>query len=277
MTSHSHGFYARSSRSDRSGLRGSGRTAVPHPFDEASVAGVPVAVTTMDRAVEWLQDWTERRRGGIDVRLVNAYSVVAMHEDHDYLALARRSGVSFPDGAPVAAVLRLLRGRRDARRVRGPSFFTASFDRSAGTGVGEFLLGTTEDTLTGIERAAAVRWPELKIAGAWAPPFQEQVDADYVALCRDRIAASGADRVWIALGTPKQDRLAERLAQELQMPCIGVGAAFDFVAGNKREAPELLQRLGVEWLHRLLTEPRRLWRRYLLGNLQFLWLVVRHR
>lgn len=246
------------------------------PFEEEAVAGVPVAVTTLDGAVDWIQDWTVERRGGIDVRLVNAYSIVAMHADRDYLDLAQRSGVSLPDGTPVAAVLRLLRRRREAGRVRGPSFFVAALERGAGTGVREYFLGTTEETLVQIERAAEDRWPGVEIAGTWAPPFQDSMDDAYVEACRRRIEAAGADRVWIALGTPKQDRLAERLAAVVPVPCIGVGAAFDFLAGTKREAPQLLQRLGAEWLYRLATEPRRLWRRYLVGNVQFLWLVGRH-
>lgn len=273
VTSHSETHF---SRQAVAAARPGRAAAAQHPFVEDRVAGVPVAVTTMDAAVGWLQDWTERRAGAIDVRLVNAYSIVTMHAASDYLELARTSGVSFPDGAPVAAVLRLLRGRHEARRVRGPSFFVESLERAAAGGTREFFLGTTDETLTELAQAVAERWPRLQTAGTWAPPFQEQIDDEYVRLCRERIAEAGADRVWIALGTPKQDRLAERLAKELDVPCIGVGAAFDFVGGTKREAPRILQRMGAEWLYRLATEPRRLWRRYLLGNLQFLWLVLRY-
>lgn len=246
-------------------------------FPTASVGGVPVAVTTMPEAVEWLHRWSQQRRGGVGVRLVNAFTVVSAHDDPRYLDLVRRSGVSLPDGTPVALALRLVNRRSAARRVRGPSFFIDSLTRSAGSGVREFFLGTTDDTLSAMESVVHASRPGATVAGVWAPPFTSAVDDAFIAQCVEHVAGAKPDRVWIALGTPKQDYLAERLAAALGVPCIAVGAAFDFLAGTKREAPMLLQRLGVEWVFRLLSEPRRLWRRYVFGNVAFLRILLRER
>lgn len=249
----------------------------PDLFPTAQVAGVPVAVTTMSDAIEWLQDWSTRRLGGVGVRLVNAFTIVSAHDDPRYLRLVRSAGVSLPDGTPVMLALRLLGGHPRAGRVRGPSFFVGSLQRAAGTGVREFFLGTTDETLEQLEGAVRQNWPNATIAGRWAPPFTPAVDDELVALCRARIEESRPDRVWVALGTPKQDYLAERLSAALGVPCIAVGAAFDFLAGTKREAPKLLQRLGAEWVFRFASEPRRLWRRYVFGNIAFLRLLLRER
>lgn len=246
-------------------------------FPTADVGGIPVAVTTLPAAVEWLQQWSERRLGGIGVRLVNAYTIVSAHADERYLRLVRSSGVSLPDGTPVMLALRSVAGQRDAGRVRGPSFFVRALERAAGTGVREYFLGTTDETLQELEAAVRRSWPEAEIAGRWAPPFTEAVDDDFIRLCREQIAAADPDRVWVALGTPKQDYLADRLGEALGVPCIAVGAAFDFLAGTKREAPRLFQRLGIEWVFRFASEPRRLWRRYVFGNAAFVRIVLRER
>lgn len=255
-----------SSADERSGL-----------FPTAQVAGVPVAVTTISDAIEWLQDWSARRRGGVGVRLVNAFTIVSAHDDPRYLELVRTAGVSLPDGTPVVLALRSLGGMRSAGRVRGPSFFVGALQRAAGTGVREFFLGTTDETLDRLESVVRQDWPSASIAGRWAPPFTSAVDDDFLRLCREQIADARPDRVWVALGTPKQDYLAERLSAELGVPCIAVGAAFDFLAGTKREAPKVFQRFGVEWVFRLMSEPRRLWRRYLFGNVAFVRLLLRER
>lgn len=246
-------------------------------FDTAPVGGIPVAVTTMHDAVEWLHDRSIRHGGGIGVRLVNAFTIVSAHDDDRYLQLVRTSGVSLPDGTPVMLALRYVGGHRAAGRVRGPSFFVESLRRGAGTGVREFFLGTTDETLQQLQTVVQRNWPQIVVAGRWAPPFTRTVDDAFIRQCREHIESSRPDRIWVALGTPKQDYLAERLSAELGVPCIAVGAAFDFLAGTKREAPKVLQRLGIEWIFRFGSEPRRLWRRYLIGNVAFLRILVRER
>lgn len=245
-----------------------------HGLRTADVAGVPCAVTTFDAAVDWVLARASAREA-VGVRLVNAYSIVSAHRDERYLRLMREKGISLPDGAPVVAALRLLSGRSEAGRVRGPSFFQAVLARSERMSLSHYFLGTTDETLHALVDATRARWPSLTVAGTHAPPFGP-VDQALIDDARAAIQSTRADVVWVALGTPKQDFIAEQLAEVLGVPCIAVGAAFDFLAGTKREAPRIVQRLGVEWIHRLLSEPRRLWRRYLIGNVEFLLLLLRH-
>ncbi len=116
----------------------------------------------------------------------------------------------------------------------------------------------------------------VDVVGTECPPFRPLTDEDVAGLV-DRVRASGANVLWIGLGTPRQDYLVHRLAPALPLPIVPVGAAFDFWSGDVKEAPEILHGSGLEWLHRLASEPRRLWHRYLVGNPRFLMSLWRHR
>ena len=156
-----------------------------------------------------------------------------------------------------------------------PSLFRAVIDQGQTRGVRHFLLGATEDTLAALREALHVHYPGATIAGSYAPPFAPYSRESIAEWC-EVVRESQADLVWVGLGTPKQDYAVNDLASELSRPCVAVGAAFDFVAGTVDEAPERLHGSGLEWLYRLASEPRRLWRRYLFGNLAFLVLVLKN-
>jgi len=142
--------------------------------------------------------------------------------------------------------------------------------------VRHFLFGSTPSVLDGLHHAIRARWPDANIVGAVAPPFGELSD-EQLRQYSDDFAAVDAQVVWIGLGTPAQDLVADRLAGVSNRTFVCVGAAFDFLAGNKRQAPLWMQRSGLEWVFRLCSEPRRLWRRYLVGNVVFLLACVRSR
>ena len=146
--------------------------------------------------------------------------------------------------------------------------------RGQAAGARHYFYGATEDVLQALSKRVAEFAPQAAIVGMHSPPFialtSEQVSEDAEAM-----RAAQPDIVWIGLGTPKQDRAVAAFASELDATLVPVGAAFDFLAGTKREAPRLLRNSGLEWVFRLLTEPRRLWRRYVFGNVGFLWGVLR--
>lgn len=212
------------------------------------------------------------RATGIAVHFGNAYTVALADSDPDYAAmLARASSVVLTDGVPVAWV-----GRRgypelaDAwQRTYGPDVMTAVLDRSGPAGPRHYLLGGTPETLDRLQSEVARRWPAARVVGAASPPFRPLTPAEQAA--QDAaIRASGADFVWVGLGTPKQDWEVARLAAAMPVIAMAVGAAFDFLSGSKPQAPVWMQRSGTEWAFRLASEPRRLARRYLWGNPRFL-------
>ena len=217
------------------------------------------------------------RKTAVPWRLVNTFNISLMRTDSEYAATLRTEGVNLPDGKPVAWVLRWL-GRRSGSatspaQVRGPAFFCMVLDKGRSSDVGHFLLGGTPETLAALVEAIERRWPGARIVGVESPPFRP-LTSEELAAQDERIRASGADLVWVGLGTPLQDAEAVRLARSVQRPAIGVGAAFDFVAGTRAEAPVLVQRLALEWLFRFASEPRRLWRRYTIGIVRFIAVIA---
>ena len=251
----------------------------PTHFETVQVAGIDFADTDASAALTWLLETCSAPAAGRpSVRLANAWSAVLASRSPEYLAVLNGDGVTFPDGASVTGTMRVLRrGRyRHGGRVRGPSLFADCMDAGRERGLRHFLLGTTDDTLAALSSRLEARYPGVRISGTYSPPFRA-MDEEFVEDCRRRVADSESDIVWVALGVPKQDVLALELSRRLDLTCVGVGAAFDMLSGRVREAPVWMQRVGVEWVFRLATEPRRLWRRYLLGNVTFLRLAWRNR
>ncbi len=142
--------------------------------------------------------------------------------------------------------------------------------RDGGPRLRHYFLGSTEENLVSFSKNLKVILPNLNVVGMYAPPRFNNVDTEYQKWIMD-IEKSRADIVWVGLGTPKQDFAVSLLAQHVNSNFIGVGAAFDFLSNSKSQAPSWMRGIGLEWAYRLYQEPTRLWRRYLLGNLYFLW------
>jgi N-acetylglucosaminyldiphosphoundecaprenol N-acetyl-beta-D-mannosaminyltransferase len=215
----------------------------------------------------------ESRSHGLSFHLVNAYTVSLTSKDANYRELIKSATARFPDGKPLTW-WKLDQGQR-LNQIRGPQLFEKVMDLGREAGIKHYLLGATEETLSLLEATLKERYPGVDIVGSFSPPFRKMTSQEVDAQDQD-IQDSGADIVWVGLGTPKQDWEVARLANRLPILSLAVGAAFDFSAGTKREAPAWMSALTLEWLFRLLSEPRRLWKRYLFGNLVFLWTVLGH-
>ena len=217
-------------------------------------------------------------RRGRHVHLVNAYTVSLAAEREDLrCALTDESALNLMDGTPLAW---LARGRglvgRNFRAARGPSLFRATLEAGAACGTKHFFLGGDRRTLTGLLAAVEALELPIVVAGSYGPPFRD-LTSDERREMVDMIRYADPDIVWVGLGTPKQDLEGAWLATEVPTLTVAVGAAFNFVAGTKPEAPRFLRGSGLEWIYRLVCEPRRLWRRYMFGNLQFLGLILSSR
>ncbi|MEH3154983.1 MAG: WecB/TagA/CpsF family glycosyltransferase [Gordonia paraffinivorans] len=243
------------------------------------VGTVPVAVTVIGEVVDHLV--TVPSRAGEAIRLISAKEVAEASVDPDYRHLLAGDGINIPDGTPVTMIVRAKTGGRGsvAGRTRGATLFRRTLDRGRENDVRHFFLGGSPETLERLLQAVERSFPGVRIAGSWSPPFAP-LDASFYDRAVAEITQSGADVVWVGLGAPKQDWAVTGLAARTTARCVAVGAAFDFLAGTVAEAPRWVQRWGMEWLFRLACEPRRLWRRYLIGNVRFLVAVVaaeRHR
>ncbi|MEZ5184744.1 MAG: WecB/TagA/CpsF family glycosyltransferase [Candidatus Nanopelagicales bacterium] len=239
------------------------------------VGSIPFSVLTFDAAVA---EVIERGRAGraTAVHFANAYTIALADNDPDFATLFDSShALNLTDGMPVAWVGRRGYGRSNDEwpRVYGPDVMRAVLARN--TELRHYLLGGDETTLATLQQVISRRFPTALIVGAESPPFRD-LSADERQVQDQRIAESGAQMVWVGLGTPKQDWEVARLAGELPVVAMAVGAAFDFIAGTKPQAPVWMQRTGTEWLHRLAREPRRLAKRYLWGNPRFLRAAARN-
>ena len=213
---------------------------------------------------------------GLAVHFCNAYNVALARSDRSYANLLANADVVFSDGVPITWV-----GRRayaddaDAwERVYGPDVMRGVLDTSTSDGPRHYLLGGSPETLEVLQQQIAVDHPQARIVGAESPPFRP-MSYDELRERDARIRDAGATMVWVGLGTPKQDAEVQRLASSIPVVAMAVGAAFDFLAGTKPQAPVWMQRSGTEWAFRLASEPRRLGRRYVWGNSVFLAEAVR--
>ncbi len=241
-------------------------------------AGVPISSCEPTRAADLLIELARTTERGIDVHLCNAYTLALADSDESYRAMLARASINFPDGTPVVWANRLRhRGSGiPTRPVRGPGLFLEVFGRGSPLGIKHYLLGGTPEVLKALEHNLRERFPDARIVGAESPPFRPLTEDEREAQ-DERIRASGAEIVWVGLGTPKQDWECARLRDRLPSVFVAVGAAFDFAAGTKSTAPQWMQNNGLEWVHRLASEPRRLSKRYLFGNARFLVAALRNR
>ena len=213
----------------------------------------------------------ERKDGGYAC-LANVHVVVMASRDGLVDGALADAWAVFPDGWPVAWLQRRI-GRTGASRVAGPDLMPLVIELGQDRGLRHFLFGSTEDVVSRLRNELQRRLPGADIVGALAPPVGVDLWAPEV---KASVRAARPDIVWCALGAPKQELWMRSHHRELAPALLlGVGAAFDFIAGAKPRAPLAVQRLGLEWLHRLLSEPRRLWRRYLETNLVFVLVATR--
>jgi N-acetylglucosaminyldiphosphoundecaprenol N-acetyl-beta-D-mannosaminyltransferase len=232
-----------------------------------------VTAQTFDEAIERILV-AANRRVQFRAHFCTVHSLVEASKDQALAQVFQSASMVCTDGMPVVWLARR-RGGPTAERVAGPDAMLAVCDRGRAHGLRHFFLGGTPGTAETLARRLARRYPGLDVAGSFAPPFRVMTAAEIVALAQ-QIAATGAHIVWIGLGSPKQEFFAanegRRFGSAVVMP---VGAAFDFHAGRLPRAPRWMQRLGLEWLFRLLSEPRRLAGRYLVTNTRFIYLVAR--
>ncbi|WP_087873022.1 WecB/TagA/CpsF family glycosyltransferase [Arthrobacter globiformis] len=240
-------------------------------MDSVAFAGIPFAVAQPEEAVQHTLDLLAEKDNGCDIHLFNAYSVALTHADARYASCAEQATLNLPDGKPLALFSRLM-GKK-MYQVRGPAYFEDVLAAGVDRGLRHFFLGSTLETLSALKRNVEERIPGVNIVGMISPEFR-QLNAHELAAQDEEIRRACPDIIWVGLGTPKQDFEARRLASA-GFKAAAVGAAFDFSAGTKSLAPIWMRHVGLEWFHRLVSEPGRLWKRYLWGNSVFLLLVVR--
>ena len=240
-----------------------------------NVLGVQVSAINLEAAIEMILGWVAH--GGQEyVCLAPVHAVMECYRSPELTRIYNRSGLTTPDGMPIVWLLRS-KGYSDVSRVYGPDLMLALMQRSSSAGPRHYFYGGTPEVLDRLVLKLRTHSPNLQVAGCHAPPFRPltaQEDREAV----EAINAAGPDILWVGLGSPKQERWMAAHRDKIHAPVmLGVGAAFDFLSGAKPQAPHWMQRSGLEWLFRLVTEPSRLWRRYLIDSPLFVALVLAQR
>lgn len=229
--------------------------------DRTNILGVGVSAINPDMAVDTIDGWIAEGRQNY-VCVTGVHGVIESQSDQDLRRIVNQAGLVTPDGMPLVWVSRL-RNNRSVSRVYGPDLMAEVCAKSVAKGHRHFLYGGAPGVAERLADQLRQRYPGIEIAGLYVPPFRPLTPAEDEAVI-EQINASKADIVWVGLSTPKQEYwMAAHLGRLDACVMVGVGAAFDFLAGVKTQAPRWMQRSGLEWLYRLVTEPRRLWRRYL--------------
>ncbi len=236
------------------------------------ILGTNINVTNMEDTIAYLTGNLEQLKGDY-ICVSNVHTTVMAYRDKAYRRVQNSAAMALPDGQPLSIVSRK-RGFSEARRVPGPDLMPAILDLSQKTGYRHYFYGSTDATLEALRTALLRRYPKLQIAGMYSPPFRELTQAEDEEVVR-RINDSGADFVWVALGAPKQEWWMYEHRHRIKALMLGVGAAFDFTAGTVKRAPMWMQKLCLEWVFRILRDPRRMLPRYLNTNFAFLYYVNR--
>jgi N-acetylglucosaminyldiphosphoundecaprenol N-acetyl-beta-D-mannosaminyltransferase len=236
------------------------------------VLGVGVSPVNLGIAVAAVDRWIARRERQY-ICVTGVHGVMESQRDDALRRIHNAAGLVVPDGMPLVWLSRLA-GNRQARRVYGPDLMLACCKTSVVSSHRHFFYGGGAGVPERLAERLRTRYPALRVVGTYSPPFRPLSEHEASEVIR-LINQAEPDIVWVGLSTPKQERWMSTHRPELRAPVlIGVGAAFDFHAGLKPQAPRWMQRCGLEWLFRLLTEPRRLWRRYLFNNPVFVWRVL---
>jgi len=234
--------------------------------ERVNILGVGVSAINMDGALRTVDSWIENKERRY-VCVCPVHSIMECRRSEEVRRVFNGAGMVTPDGMPVVWVARWS-GHRNVDRVYGPDLMLALLERERHR---HFFYGGGSGVAQRLAAEMKRKFPKLDVAGYLEPPF-----APLEELCTPETAASinstHADIVWVGMSSPKQDLWMARMRSLLEAPVlIAVGAAFDFHTGTVKQAPRWMQRSGLEWFFRLVTEPRRLWRRYLIDNPWFLW------
>lgn len=229
-----------------------------------------INVTNMKDTIAYITENLERLKGDY-ICVSNVHTTVMAFRDKEYRMVQNSAAMALPDGQPLSIVSRG-RGYTEAQRVPGPDLMPKILDLSQENGYSHFFYGSSPETLDQLKKVMLAKYPKLRIAGMYAPPYRELTREEDENAIR-MINESGADFIWVALGAPKQEKWMYEHRGKVNGLMLGVGAAFDFIAGTAKRAPMWMQKMCLEWVFRIIQNPRRMIPRYLNTNFSFMYHV----
>ena len=238
----------------------------------ADVLGVKVSAINLKLAVERADQWIVGGSPGY-ICVTGVHGVMEAQSDSGFRQILNHACMNTPDGMPMSWIGHL-QGFPEMNRVYGPDFMTAMCRLSVERGYRNFLYGGNLGVAELLSETLQLKFPGLQVVGTYTPPFRSLTLEEEEEILT-QVRESKPHILWVGLSTPKQERFMAHYVDRLQVPLlVGVGAAFDYHTGRIRDCSEWIKRAGLQWLHRLMQDPRRLWRRYLRNNPAFLWHIA---
>lgn len=238
----------------------------------ADVLGVSVAALNMEEALARISDELSLRRKGY-ICMAGVHGIMEAYRDPELSGIYAESRLTLPDGTPTVWVGRL-QGQQQMERIAGPDLMREVFRRREFAPYSHFLYGGKEGVAQELRERFAKQYPWANIVGASTPPYRDLTlgeEREFIA----RIRRLKPDIIWVGISTPRQERFMHRYLQRLDTTLMfGVGAAYDFHTGRIKDSPQWVKSIGMQWFHRLMQDPRRLWKRYLRNNPAFLWCMA---
>ncbi len=236
----------------------------------AEVIGVSITALSSKEQIALMIAWAKQRASRI-ICVANVHMLVEAHWDVNLREILQKANLVTPDGMRLVWMMRIL-GVRAQERVAGMDILLASCQQASEYGIPVYLFGSTQDVLNRMKMKLGSDFPDLKIAGLESPPFRPLTEAENSEVI-DRINTSGAGLVFVSLGCPKQELWMASHLDKIKAVMIGLGGVFPVYAGDKKHAPKWVRESGLEWLYRLLQEPKRLFIRYFKTIPPFVWLA----
>lgn len=237
-----------------------------------NILGVNIAAVNMDWAIQYLKENIKSLSGDY-LCLSNVHTTVTSYENPEYCFIQNNGIMALPDGGPLSVLGKNL-GNKSMDRVTGPSLMEEIFNISVENGYRHYFYGSTHETLLKLQKKLNEKYPGIEIVGMYSPPFRSITEEEDITII-ENINCSKPDFVWVGLGAPKQEKWMAMHQGKINGLMIGVGAGFDYHAENIKRAPEWMQRINMEWLYRLVQEPRRLFWRYIRTNTKFVFLIAK--
>lgn len=243
-------------------------TLAPSQIPTCNILGVNIAAIDMEWLLDYLNDNIHALSGDY-ICVSNVHTTVTAYEDQEYCKVQNGGIMAIPDGGPLSSVGQR-RGFKNMKRTIGPSLMGEIFMTSAEKGYRHYFYGSTDETLEKLYAVLLDAYPGIQIAGMYSPPFRPMTEEEDKAIV-ERINETKPDFVWVGLGAPKQEKWMGAHQGIVNGLMVGVGAGFDYFAGNIERAPEWMQKRNLEWVYRLLQDPKRLFGRYWHTNTKFIW------
>ena len=237
-----------------------------------TTAGLPFAQCTVDEATDFLLNWGEAHDRGLAVHVIAAHGVSIADRDAEFRKIVSQDSVIFPDSRWLQFLTSLTRTR--LTQVRGPSLMRKVLEHPSSSTLSHIFLSPNESVDSSIRLAVRVQFPHLRSLEFTVFPHKMPSAEDTEGILK-LVAHPEKTIIWIGNGTPMQNYLSNSIAQESRCVAIGVGAAFEFICGTQSEAAPWISTIGAEWFFRLVSQPKRLWKRYTVGNLLFLWAMLK--